>query len=74
MQLPRPEQEDAPIISDSMMGSRLPDSVRGSNRGRLSLYHTFMEPERSFGNPSSPQNRDQPSNLANNATPQELDY
>lgn len=57
------EEQDAPILSESMMGSRLPDTVRGSNRGRLSLYHTFMEPERSFGRPTSHQG--QVSNRAN---------
>merc|ERR1719431_1494363 len=49
------EEQDGPILSESMMGSRLPDTVRGSSRGRLSLYHTFMEPERSFGRPTSHQ-------------------
>ena len=47
---------EAPILNEGMMGSRLPDSVRGANRGRLSLYQTWgnrnLEPEperRSFG-------------------------
>ena len=62
-----PEQEDAPIISESMMGSRLPDSVRPSNPGHLSLYQTFRRVDLS-------PNQDQSSNLANTATPQELDY
>ena len=49
---------EAPILNEGMMGSRLPDSVRGANRGRLSLYQTWgnrnLEPEperRSFGQP-----------------------
>ena len=40
---------EAPILNEGMMGSRLPDSVRGANRGRLSLYQTWgnrnLEPE-----------------------------
>ena len=48
------------------MGSRLPDSVRGTNtRGRLSLYQTFMQPERSFGHQQQRPGHGQPLNLAN---------
>ena len=33
---------------NSLMESLLPQAIRGANRGRLSLYHTFMEPSRSY--------------------------
>jgi len=50
-------QQDAPVLSESMTGSRMPDVIRGS-RG-LSLYRSFMpafmETERSFGRPASHQ-------------------
>ena len=53
--------QDAPIQSESMMGSRMPVAIHGT-RG-LSLYRTFMDPERNFGRPTS--NQGQISNQAN---------
>ena len=67
---------EAPILNEGMMGSRLPDSVRGANRGRLSLYQTWgnrnLEPEperRSFGQPRPGQGQtlNRPNSINNEA-------
>ena len=41
---------EASTLGNSLMESLLPEDVRGANRGRLSLYHTFMEPSRMYQN------------------------
>merc|ERR1712212_628416 len=65
------DTQDAPILSDSMMGSRMPDTVRGT-RG-LSLYRTFMEPERSFGLGQT-SHQGQVSNIGNAYDDQDFEY
>merc|ERR1711953_647418 len=47
---PISEAEEASTLGNSFMESLLPEDVRGANRGRLSLYHTFMDPSRMYQN------------------------
>jgi len=60
---------EASTLGNSLMESLLPEDVRGANRGRLSLYHTFMEPSRMYQNDDAQRSSQHQEDYSNDESP-----